>query len=666
MKSAISNRTLLWITLPVLSLVVIALALLQYHWSALVSAASISQMRSSLHITLLSFRQDFNRELVAACLEARAAADDSAQGSSANQDQQADDARKAAPRSALIAHIYLWQMSREDQLFSLNTANQLEAVSWPPGFDRLRDRLRVIAQMHGAAGQGALRHHLHRAETGRKHRPGHAPFWFPLWWVDESAAVAASLLHFPGMPDKDDGDSATTWILVQLDRNALEKQIFPELTQKYFSGGAGYRVAVRQSSGEKTDLLYSSSTGFGAGKTPVDAALNLFLFGPSMRRGPEMPGPGPSTSSPDAERRGHRQRWRGSLPPAEPGGPNAGGANSSASNARGPNGNGGANAGANVSANERQVRLEPLYSSGEGWEIVVQHPSGSLEEAVNGLRWRNLSVSFGVLVVLAITMALVVINSQRARRLAMLQMDFVAGVSHELRTPLAVISSAAENIAHGIVTDKDQVVRYGASILKQSRQLSQLVEQVLVFAATRQETPKNIHLRPLDVAEVMDAALENTADIINGSAITVERQIQPGLPAVAADFGALSQCLQNLITNAVKYGGERRWMGIRASAVMENGVPREVAVTIEDHGIGIDSSEIGQIFDPFYRSPAVSGSTIHGTGLGLPLARRLIEAMRGRIAVKSELGKGTAFTIYLPAADASPLSATAEPSTATS
>ena len=637
--------------MPVLAAVVAALALLQYHWSALVSAASISQMRSSLHITLSGFRQDFNRELVAACLEARAAADDSALGSSGNQHQQADDARKASPRSDLIAHIYLWQMSREDQLFSLSTANQLEAVSWPPEFDRLRDRLREIARLHGVPAQGALRHHLRGAKAGRGHIPDHAPFWFPVWWIDESAAVAASLLHFQGMPEKGGGDFATTWVLVQLDRGALEKQVFPELTQKYFSGGAGYRVAVRQSSGEKTDLLYSSNTGFGADKTPVDAALNLFLFGPPMRRGPEMPGAAPS-SAPDAGPQGHRRRWPGRLPQGESSAPNAG-----VSNARSSNG----------SLNERQVRLEPLYSSGTGWEIVVQHPSGSLEEAVNGLRWRNLSVSFGVLVVLAITMALVVINSQRARRLAMLQMDFVAGVSHELRTPLAVISSAAENIAHGIVTDKDQVVRYGASILKQSRQLSQLVEQVLVFAATQQETPQNMHLRPLDVAEVIEAALENTAEMVRGSAVTVERHAPPGLPPVAADFGALAQCLQNLITNAVKYGGERRWMAIRATTVMQNGVPHEVAVTVEDRGIGIDSSEIGQIFDPFYRSPAVSGSTIRGTGLGLPLARRLIEAMRGRIAVKSELGKGTAFTIYLPVADAaSPLGVTTETSTATS
>ncbi len=102
------------------------------------------------------------------------------------------------------------------------------------------------------------------------------------------------------------------------------------------------------------------------------------------------------------------------------------------------------------------------------------------------MRRRNLMASFGVLGVLAVTMGLILMASQRARRLARLQMDFVAGISHELRTPLAVISSAAENIAHGVVEDKQQLVRYGNTIVKQSRQLTQLVEQVLMFAASQQ------------------------------------------------------------------------------------------------------------------------------------------------------------------------------------
>jgi two-component system, OmpR family, sensor histidine kinase SenX3 len=130
----------------------------------------------------------------------------------------------------------------------------------------------------------------------------------------------------------------------------------------------------------------------------------------------------------------------------------------------------------------------------------------------------------------------------------------------------------------------------------------------------------------------------------------VERRIESGLPAVDADFGALVRSLQNLITNAVKYAGENRWLRISAAAVEANGRVEEVKLTVEDKGIGIDKDEIKHIFEPFYRSPAVSESGIHGTGLGLPLARTIVEAMGGRLTASSELGKGSAFTIYLPVA----------------
>jgi signal transduction histidine kinase len=246
-------------------------------------------------------------------------------------------------------------------------------------------------------------------------------------------------------------------------------------------------------------------------------------------------------------------------------------------------------------------------------------------------------------------MALILMASQRARRLARLQMDFVAGVSHELRTPLAVISSAAENIAHGVVADKQQLVRYGNSIVKQTRQLTQLVEQVLLFAAT-QQAPRNHAQGPVNLSSVVDAALEGTASAIAAAGFTVERQVEPGLPAVSGDFNGLVQSLQNLITNAVKYGGEKKWLKVSAAAIKEKGQTREVVLAVEDHGIGISKEEMKQVFEPFYRSPAVSESGIHGTGLGLPLARKIVEVMGGRLTAESEVGKGSSFTIHLQAA----------------
>jgi signal transduction histidine kinase len=82
--------------------------------------------------------------------------------------------------------------------------------------------------------------------------------------------------------------------------------------------------------------------------------------------------------------------------------------------------------------------------------------------------------------------------------------------------------------------------------------------------------------------------------------------------------------------------------------VKDKGRVEEVELMVEDKGIGIGKEEIKHIFEPFYRSPAVSESGIHGTGLGLPLARTIVEAMGGRISAKSELGKGSAFSIHLP------------------
>jgi signal transduction histidine kinase len=75
----------------------------------------------------------------------------------------------------------------------------------------------------------------------------------------------------------------------------------------------------------------------------------------------------------------------------------------------------------------------------------------------------------------------------------------------------------------------------------------------------------------------------------------------------------------------------------------------EVRISVEDHGIGIDASELQQIFEPFYRSPVVKAAQIHGTGLGLPLAKSIAEAMGGRISVVSKVGVGSRFTLHLPA-----------------
>jgi signal transduction histidine kinase len=213
-----------------------------------------------------------------------------------------------------------------------------------------------------------------------------------------------------------------------------------------------------------------------------------------------------------------------------------------------------------------------------------------------------------------------------------------------LRTPLTAILLAAKNLEDGVV-GKDGLTRYGAAIKNQAAQLSGLVEEILLFS----ETHSGQHVYKIEAVDVtlgIQNTIESLAPLIDSSGFKVEENVAPDLPLALGDTAAFSQCLQNLITNSLKYGGEKRWTGVRAF-VSENGGKREICVSVEDHGMGIGSRELKQIFEPFYRSPEAVAAQIHGNGLGLPLTKTMVEAMRGRITVSSHPGKGSTFTIHL-------------------
>jgi two-component system sensor histidine kinase SenX3 len=634
-KSQARERLLRWAAIPAMVAVLAGLAVLQYRWSGQVSDATRAQMLANLHVSLMSFRQDFNRELAAAAIEIRTIADSTSPTNPAELNEQFHRLQQTAAHPNLVSHIYLWADPTHQQPLRFDPASgQFERTAWPAEFDPMQQRLLEITTAHHPPdgrpdAHGGRRHSEfgpprnfdgHRRQgTGRGAgmRGRMAEMMMP-WAIDQSIPAVAYPIRRHTSSDGPVNRTDVTWLIIQLNPSVLQKEIFPELAQKFFGSASGldYYVAVRAVGNDGERVVYSSGPGPGDEKSfPPDAVLNL-IGPPFGHAGPPDAGM-EFFSSPARPRADH-------APQSDE---------------------------QHMAALERLPRFDPFhYAQSQGmWQVTATHKSGSVEAAVGALRRRNLMASFGVLGVLAITMGLIVVASQRARRLARLQMDFVAGVSHELRTPLAVISSAAENIAHGVVEDKQQLVRYGNTIVKQSRQLTQLVEQVLLFAAT-QQPQRRLGRGRVNISEVIDAALEGTSSEVAAAGFTVERRIESGLPAVDADFTALVRSLQNLITNAVKYGGENRWLRVSAAAVKGNGRVEEVMLTVDDKGIGIGKDEIKHIFEPFYRSPAVSESGIHGTGLGLPLARTIVEAMGGRLTATSELGKGSSFSIHLPVA----------------
>jgi signal transduction histidine kinase len=234
-------------------------------------------------------------------------------------------------------------------------------------------------------------------------------------------------------------------------------------------------------------------------------------------------------------------------------------------------------------------------------------------------------------------------------RMAQMQMDFAASVSHELRTPLAVLCSAVDNIADGVVSGKEQLAKYGTVIRNQSRQINGLVNQVILFVSTQEGKGRYAMVR-LNVSDIVESAISGTAELIRKAGFTLEQYVEPDLPQVMGDLQAISQCLQNLITNALKYGEKGRWIQVRAT---HDGTKdhREIRISVQDRGEGIDRTELHHIFEPFYRAGAAVAEQIHGTGLGLPIAKSLAEAMGGRLSVTSEVGAGSTFTVHLPVAE---------------
>jgi signal transduction histidine kinase len=245
-----------------------------------------------------------------------------------------------------------------------------------------------------------------------------------------------------------------------------------------------------------------------------------------------------------------------------------------------------------------------------------------------------------------------------AIQLARVQMEFVASVSHELRTPLAILSSAADNITDGLIEGKAELQRYGKVIQNQSRQMKGLVDEILLFASTEDRKDRYV-LKPLEVPQIIDTLIASTRELIQSAGFVIESRIEPGIPPVLGDLSAISQCLQNLVGNAVKYSGDSTWIGLKAyTAPAEDRDGPEVQISVSDHGIGIDRSEMESIFEPFYRSSRVSTLQIHGTGLGLALARRIAETMGGRLTAVSELSVGSTFTLHLPIAEGEGLTIT--------
>ena len=230
-------------------------------------------------------------------------------------------------------------------------------------------------------------------------------------------------------------------------------------------------------------------------------------------------------------------------------------------------------------------------------------------------------------------------NLERSRR------DLVANVSHELKTPITAIRAHLENLLDGVERPDPETLEI---MLTQSERLGRLVEQLLDLSRLESgEVP--LHREAVPLAPLVSLVVSEIQVGRPDRAVTLDSRISDELPSVDADRERMHQVLFNLVDNAVRFtppGGE-----VTVSAQRHNGM---VQVAVADTGVGISPEHLPRLFERFYRVDPARSREDGGTGIGLAIARSVVEAHGGHIRAESELGKGSTFTFDLPVAPAAP------------
>jgi signal transduction histidine kinase len=294
--------------------------------------------------------------------------------------------------------------------------------------------------------------------------------------------------------------------------------------------------------------------------------------------------------------------------------------------------------------------LAPLpHPPGLGaWRLSLALAAGPVDDLVTSLRRRNLALAFSILALLGGALAALTIAVRRGHALADRQRQFTASISHELRTPLAVIGSAAENLRDGTVEEAPRVREYGAMIHAESRRLQAMLDQALALAAGA-DPRAELRRRPVDLRALVDSAVDSFTEEARARGALVERSYPADPAMVTADPEALRQAVENVVGNALKYGGEPPRVRVRVGRAETAAGPR-LQIAVEDRGMGIPADELDHVFEPFFRGREALARQIRGTGLGLALVSRVVEAHGGEVSVESAPGRGSVFALRLPCA----------------
>ncbi|NOX60928.1 MAG: GAF domain-containing protein [Chloroflexi bacterium] len=222
--------------------------------------------------------------------------------------------------------------------------------------------------------------------------------------------------------------------------------------------------------------------------------------------------------------------------------------------------------------------------------------------------------------------------------------DMLRNVTHELRTPLTLVQSYADLMNEGLFKTPEQVQEATRAILRQTKELQRLINQILAFQSVRQ---RDLEMSPFVMGDWLRNVVADWKPLMREENIVLREKIELGEEMVQGHKGYLRQVLNNLLENAQKFSPEGGEVTVQARRVED-----DVMVLVSDEGIGVAADKLEKIFDQFYQVDASTTRRFKGMGIGLSLAKEIVEKHRGHIWAKSEgEGKGTTIIFTLPILD---------------
>ncbi len=233
-------------------------------------------------------------------------------------------------------------------------------------------------------------------------------------------------------------------------------------------------------------------------------------------------------------------------------------------------------------------------------------------------------------------------NINKREKMEKIKREFSSNISHELKTPLTSIKGYVETLLGGALDDKDVALRFLEIIKSNINRIISLVND-LMNLATIESNEGIISLSPVDWRPIIQEVIRRQEINFQKKSIALELHIPEQIPLTRGSRKAMTHILDNLVQNAINYTPQKG----KISISMESNED-QVILHVKDNGVGISQQDQARIFERFYRVDTARSREVEGTGLGLAIVKHLVIQIQGTIRVKSELNKGSIFTVTLP------------------